>query len=151
MFNLCTGFIQNLSEGSLLMIRVHFKESFPGELDEIRNRVAREQQVEAPNLDVKLPFIHYTARDTSERDVWGSARPGLFYNYDDRVFSADARITANASGAQSNTPRWWTAYLTAFHGKPVILEHIRAGVNRSNGYMYLVFGYVFPDAKKGGL
>lgn len=35
--------------------------------------------------------------------------------------------------------------LSAFYGRPCMVQHIVAGVNRSNGYPVCAFGFVFLD------
>lgn len=75
---------------------------------------------------------------------------GAHYNYDDRLWQADydksrkAWEEAEKSGLKLHTPAIHEAYLAAYFGKPVELLHIVAGVNRGNGYPYLVYGYRHP-------
>lgn len=78
----------------------------------------------------------------------------LSYDYSDRLWQWDYDKTqqsvdiANQSGATFKSCRWYEAYLSAYFDRPIVIEHIIAGVNRSNGYSYCVFGY--RDGQKGG-
>lgn len=92
---------------------------------------------------------HYSnpAFQRSAVTVWGKEADDLFYNHDDRLWQADytkhqaAVKTANESGAKPKTARWYQTYLSAYFGKPLQLGHVMAGVNKSNGFPYVVFGY----------
>lgn len=84
--------------------------------------------------------------------VFGQEIKGLFYNYSDRLFQADwrkdreAAFAANESGKVRNSAEWLEVYLTYYHGQPVCLYHVLAGVNRSNGYGYAVYGYKYGES-----
>jgi len=98
---------------------------------------------------------HYTdKRFEKEQTVFGKAEKGLHYDYSDRLWQWDhakakqASETANASHAVNRSARWYEEYLSAYFGKKTIIKHIVAGVNRSNGYPYCVFGYIFDVAWK---
>lgn len=54
----------------------------------------------------------------------------------------ESRDIADKSGKKSNTCAYYEIYLSEYYGKPIEIKHIIAGVNRSNGYPYLVFGYI---------
>ena len=102
----------------------------------------------APVLDKNAAietWRHYSdSRADKEQTVFGSARKGLFYNYDDRLFG-DKWIAGLELAKQQATPstaRFYEIALSHFHDAPVDLQHIILGVNRSNGYSCLVFGYV---------
>lgn len=101
---------------------------------------------------------HYTdTRFQKEQTIFGK-RPespyghtGLHYDYSDRLWEWDykkskkaAKIAAE-SGATPKSCRWYEVYLSAYFGKSIEIEHIIAGVNRSNGYPYCVFGYKVAD------
>lgn len=103
--------------------------------------------------DQKIPFAHYLDERYTNGDVtvYGSARDDLFYNYDDRLMShgnhSAATAVANASSAAKNTPAWWIVYLKAIHGATRLdLRHIMTGVNKGNGFQYLVLGYTYDEA-----
>ena len=72
---------------------------------------------------------------------------GLSYVYSDRLVQWDnnkadrAWQTALDSGATPKSADFIQAYLSAYYDRPVIVEHILAGVNVSNGYPYWVAGY----------
>jgi hypothetical protein len=91
---------------------------------------------------------HYTDdRFKKEQTVFGKEEDGIGYDYSDRLrewdySKAEASVkAANESGATPRTCKWYEAYLSAYFGKPIEIKHIIAGVNRSNGYPYCVFGY----------
>ena len=91
---------------------------------------------------------HYSDhRADKEETVFGAPEPNLFYNYDDRLYSDEWQdgLKLAAEQATKSTARFYEIALTRFHGKPVDLRHIILGVNRSNGYSYLVFGYVIGE------
>lgn len=95
---------------------------------------------------------HYTdERFNKEQTVFGSESKGLFYNYSDRLWQGDyskaqeASFVATESGARLNSARWLQVFLAYYHGKPVHLRHVIAGINRNNLYAYYVCGYTFPD------
>lgn len=91
---------------------------------------------------------HYTdSRFKEEQTIFGEKCEGIGYDYSDRLWQWDynkakqASIQANASEATPKSCRWYEAYLSAYFDKPIEIKHIVAGVNRSNGYPYCVFGY----------
>lgn len=92
-------------------------------------------------------FLHYsdpTARE--ERTVFGAAKKGLFYNYDDRLFGEkwSAGIDKAAKSAPLKSARYFEIALNHFHGvETVDLQHVILGCNMSNGYSYLIFGYTY--------
>jgi hypothetical protein len=79
--------------------------------------------------------------------IFGKEEKGIGYDYSDRLWQWDydkaeqATKTANETGAKPHTARWYQEYLSAYFGRAIQLKHIIAGVNVSNGYPYLVFGY----------
>lgn len=90
-------------------------------------------------------WMHYSdARSRQETTVFGEAAPNLFYNYDDRLKYEDKwdeGLAIAKTKASENTARFYEIVLSHFHGKPVDIQHIVLGVNRSNGHSYLIFGY----------
>ncbi len=91
---------------------------------------------------------HYSDRTfDKEQTIFGRKEKGLSYDYDDRLWqwdwdkSKEARATAESSGANLHTAQFYQEYLSAYFGKKIILKHIIAGINKSNGYPYLMFGY----------
>lgn len=109
------------------------------------------------DLDMPLETCpHYTdARFDKEQTVYGAAEKGLNYEYDDRIVQWDyekhkiAAKAATESGAKARTARWYNFYLSVFYGFDVEVRHIEAGVNRSNGYPYCVFGFHYPKERLG--
>lgn len=90
-----------------------------------------------------------------EQTVWGTPDGCTFYNYSDRLYEASQErhqrgiATAQAVGAVVNSARWIVAYLSAWHGCPVHLRHVMAGVNRSNGFGYAIYGYDVLGKEQG--
>jgi len=105
------------------------------------------------NKLVKLrTFLHYTDADADkELTVFGEARKGLFYNYDDRLFGDKWSEGCDKAGKEAplQTARFYEIALNHFHdATDVNIEHIVLGCNRSNGYSYLVFGYTYTEPKR---
>lgn len=94
---------------------------------------------------------HYTdSHFKTARTVWGAEENGISYDYSDRLWEWDydkAKAASEAASihARPRTAQWFQDYLSAYHGKPVILRHIMAGFNLGNGYPYQVFGYRFAE------
>ncbi len=90
-------------------------------------------------------FMHYTDPNSRKTlTVFGDKRPGLFYNYDDRLFGEkwNAGLELAAKTATPSTARFYEIALNHFHDvTDVDLQHVLLGCNMSNGYSYLVFGY----------
>lgn len=98
---------------------------------------------------------HYTDRRfEKEQTVFGKEAAGLHYDYSDRIVQwdgdkADAAFeAAKASGKTLYSAAFYDVYLSAYFGKPTRVEHVIAGVNRSNGYPYHVYGYRFIGEHK---
>lgn len=91
-------------------------------------------------------FMHYTDPDVGKQTtVFGQAKPGLFYNYSDRLFGdkwTEGVKIAVKKGKKYKTAEFFEEVLKHFHDATFLdLQHIVLDVNRSNGYHYLVFGY----------
>lgn len=93
---------------------------------------------------------HYSDKnfDHKEQTIFGKEQKELEYNYSDRIWQWDYSKAENASkaakesGAMHNTARWHQEFLRSYFDRPDLeLKHIIAGVNWSNGYAYLVYGY----------
>jgi hypothetical protein len=108
------------------------------------------------NMDSYLDtYTNYTSpRSQDDRTIWGRAETDLHYDYDDRIVQWDydrhKAATAHADEevpltTHHRTAAWFQAYLRHFYDKPVVLRHIMAGCNRSNGFPYLVFGTRWPE------
>lgn len=96
-------------------------------------------------------FIHWTDPDARrERTVFGAEKPGLFYNYDDRLYGESllkGEEIAKAAGIQPKTAMWYQAILNHFHQTDTVdLQHIILGCNQSNGFSYLIFGYTYDSS-----
>jgi len=104
---------------------------------------------------------HYSNRHFEKpRTVFGpesadsSGHAGLNYNYSDRLQQWDyskhsaAWQLANKSNATKDSAAFLEVYLTAYHGKPLEVVHVIAGVNHSNGYPWWCAGW--RDAAAAG-
>lgn len=96
-------------------------------------------------------FLHYSDADAGkELDVFGAAKQGLFYNYDDRLIGSkwsEGWAKAGAAGLTPKTALWYEACLNHFHDTDTVdLQHVVLGCNRSNGFSYLIFGYTYTSA-----
>ena len=94
-------------------------------------------------------FMHYSDQDAhKEITVFGSAKPGLFYNYSDRLSGDDWRAGEQIAfkSASPKTARFFEICLNRFHHTDdVDLQHVILGCNRSNGFSYLIFGYTYTE------
>jgi len=95
---------------------------------------------------------HYTEDYFKEaRVVFGSKENGLGYDYDDRLWQHDYEKHEKAWEEACNSKftkysaNFYEFYLSKYFDKKVHLGCVMAGVNRSNGYPYVVFGYKFVD------
>ena len=91
-------------------------------------------------------FLHYSDRDRNrEICVFGEARDGLFYNYDDRLPHPKWQEGLNVATTQAvkNSARYFEIALSHIHDKSCNVEHILLGCNKSSGFSYLVFGYTY--------
>ena len=97
---------------------------------------------------------HYSNRHFDKpRTVFGpesessSGHDGLNYNYSDRLQQWDyskhsaAWERANKSNATKDSAAFLEVYLSAYHGKPVEVVHVIAGVNLSSGYPWWCAGW----------
>lgn len=123
---------------------------------DIFNCCGYEEYIHKPTIitdkSVKIPtFLHYldpTAR--KERTVFGQEKRGLFYNYEDRLYSNKwwNGLELAKKEATPNTARYYEIALNHFHDvQNVNLQHIILGCNMSNGNSYLIFGYTYGDMK----
>jgi hypothetical protein len=101
------------------------------------------------NMDAILEDCpHYSDnRFKNDQTIFGKEEKGLGYDYSDRICQWNyakaeaASKKATEDGFTRRTARWYQAYLSNFFDRKIVLKHIIAGVNRSNGYPYLIFGY----------
>lgn len=113
-------------------------------------RYSPEYHAATHNKDAVIQtYLNYNDADTSERDVFGSAKKGLFYNYSDRLYGElwkEGVDLAVKEGIKGNTARFYERILNHFHQTVTVdLQHIILGVNLSTGYSYLVFGYTYEE------
>ena len=94
---------------------------------------------------------HYTdSRFRTEQTIFGQEEKGLQYEYSDRIADQDREAKKNSevfadSKAVKCTAAWYEAYLSAHFDKPADIRHIIAGVNRSNGYPYRIYGFTIKQ------
>lgn len=83
--------------------------------------------------------------------IWGHREAGLIYDYSERLIQWDqakakaAEEQATAKFGETFTPKRIQFYLSEYHGKPVVLRHIMAGVVDSRPYF--VYGYSCDNNK----
>ena len=75
---------------------------------------------------------------------------GLTYVYEDRLWFMNEEQHKKACdivrGSEIiSSANYYEVFLSAFFEKPIKLEHILVGLNRADGFPYMLFGY-----KKGG-
>lgn len=105
-------------------------------------------------LSDKLPYMHYSDSYWKEgRTIFGTKDDDLSYAYDDRLISwnydAHKRGEQRAKNAVEvlksinyNTPAFYQEYLRGYYENETLqLLHIVGGVNLSNGYSYMAFGW----------
>lgn len=94
-------------------------------------------------------FLHYSEPDArKERTVFGEAKKGLFYNYEDRLYGdrwTEGREIAKRQ-TKLKTARFYENALKHFHDSDDLnLQHVILGCNMSNGCCYLIFGYTYTS------
>lgn len=90
-----------------------------------------------------------------ERTIFGRPRKNrreLTYNYSDRLqqwnYDAHKRAwEAALKKAERKTAAFYEVYLSEYHEKNIILEHIIGGINQASAYSYLVFGFTEKEEK----
>ncbi len=101
-------------------------------------------------------FLHYSESNVEERTVFGERNDGLFYNYDDRLYGWNHErwskgLKLAGEQVEKNTARYFEIALNYFHEvEDVNLRHVLLGLNRGNGYHYLVFGYTYTPKQTTG-
>lgn len=99
-------------------------------------------------------YPHYSDdRFKEQQTIFGQEQKGLIYDYNDRLQQWDYELNERAwqYAAETETPHtasFYEKYLSGYRGAKVTLYHIIAGVNYSNGYPYLVFGYTIDEQEK---
>lgn len=101
-----------------------------------------------------LPYPAWTdERFFEEQTVFGGHEDGLTYEYEDRLCEWDGEKAREAKGvanmkAGPRTARWYSAFLSAYHGRAVVVKHVTVHINRSNGYPVYCLGYGDKQVKK---
>ncbi|MFA6043417.1 MAG: hypothetical protein WC718_00410 [Phycisphaerales bacterium] len=106
-------------------------------------RIVTDAHYSDPRFHNPPPSLGYR-----ERTVFGEDRTGLRYEYSDRLFQWDpvkyraaVEVASGKPGVKERTARWFEEYLSEYLGHRVNIVHIIAGVNQSNGYSYLIYGF----------
>ena len=102
----------------------------------------------ASSPDQILAYPHYSDdRWRTAQLIYGRECKTVECNYSDRLWQWDwaaaerASEVCKAAGMTPRTARWTEAWLSAYHGKPVLLRYIMGGSNLATGYGYYVYGY----------
>lgn len=117
-----------------------------------RNDFLEPEEFVWPTTFDKNAILHvdpqYTdPRFDKEQSIFGKPSKYLNYEYSDRLWEWDynkaekAGKHATSLGITRKTCAWYEAYLSFYYDKPIEIKNIIAGVNKSNGYSYLVFGF----------
>lgn len=98
---------------------------------------------------------HYSDEDfqNKEQTIFGKEEENLHYVYSDRLWQWDHKKSELATKIANKKERlhtcaYYEIYLSEYYNKPIEIKHIIAGVNRSNGYPYLAFGYIEKENSK---
>jgi hypothetical protein len=83
------------------------------------------------------------------QDSYGGVVRGAHYNYSDRIYQStsteqhgEAAERAKELVGNNQSAAFFEAYLREVFKDPTIeLVHMKAGVNRGNGFSYRIFGY----------
>lgn len=105
-----------------------------------------------PNKDkVFKTFLHYSDPSArKERTVFGAAREGLHYNYDDRLIGNawTEGLKKAKEQAKPSTACYYEIALNHVHDTDTVdLVHVILGCNMSNGFSYLIFGYTYQPTE----
>lgn len=107
--------------------------------------LARESTRVSQDKDAQLPYPHYTdERWNKAQLVFGSECKTQECSYSDRLYEWDYKAADKADDACKGMDRTVARiekWLEVYHGKPVNVRCVYAGVNRSSGYPYYVYGY----------
>lgn len=94
-------------------------------------------------------FLHYSDPSANEeRTVFGSPKRNLFYNYSDRLSGErwETGWKLAMKQAKPKTAKFYELVLKHFHDSDDLdLQHVILGCNMSNGYSYLIFGYIYKS------
>ena len=96
---------------------------------------------------------HYT-RGYDEVCVFGAVVDWLHFDYSDRLNQYDRRRSGVCwrRSARKGEPKYTanriSRYLSYYFNRPTVCKCIVAGVNRSDGWDYRVYGYQFVDEVK---
>lgn len=83
----------------------------------------------------------------TEQTVFGTAQPGLTYEYYDRLNDfnpkkfGEAFKNADKSKHLRWSPLWFSKLMTDFNGYPTQVEHIKTSCNAASGNRIYVVGY----------
>lgn len=91
-------------------------------------------------------FLHYSQVPvgSGERTIYGSKKDDLEYVYSDRLWQWDydkAQLAHKSNAEKPHTSEYYEKFLSLYYDCPIKLHHIIIGVNQSNGYQYMVYGF----------
>lgn len=92
-------------------------------------------------------FLHYSEvpfGSCGERTIFGKENDQLQYEYSDRLIGWDSekhKYAVKNNTEKKHTSKWYQKYLELYYGCKIDLQHIKIGVNISNGYQYQVYGF----------
>lgn len=111
-------------------------------------------------------FAHYSNpsfADGQTETIFGSLeearkrKGGVFYVYSDRLLEWDfSKYNQAFNAADSNTEltkfscAYYECMLSRYEGHKVTIHHILKGVNMSNGFPYLIFGFSPTNKEDNG-
>lgn len=101
----------------------------------------------------KLRFIHYTDPIAKKNTcIWGQEKPGLLFDYDDRLMGWDGheagKERAESSEYKQGAAGWWEEYLRGHTGDNGLTLHcVMSGCNWASGYQWFAFGYRMTPKK----
>lgn len=100
----------------------------------------------ATNEDQTFAYPHYSdERWRTPQLIYGREQKCANVEYSDRLWQWDYEAGVSAGiackGLAPRTARWTQAWLSAYHGRPVVLRYIFGGCNLATGYEYYVYGY----------
>jgi hypothetical protein len=104
----------------------------------------------AQGPDEQWAYPHYTdERWLTARVIYGKKGKTTNGNYSDRLWQWDSKAAERAGeackGLTPRTARFMETWLSAYHGRKVILRYAMGGVNHSSGYEYYFYGYDWAE------
>jgi hypothetical protein len=114
------------------------------------DRATTDRKQQVSERDWSPHYSNPRYRGSVERTVFGSERPGIGYDYADRLWYGYGTDTAEAAFEIANqyeperSAAWVELYISCLTTRPVTVHHIISQVG-GNGYPYRAYGYTFDD------